>query len=372
MAPAEAVTVSLSVLPGIGGYPDSQRWRDYASNDYAVLWCEGFSYNNAQATLSYCPSDPTNLRGQVYATGLKPNFAYQIKLEGKPVKEWGAAGDDATNERIGYMGRWWRVTPNPGNADDADYEAHKNNPAYIYRGYLLFDYFATDGYGNVNYWFVADNSLHVLWKTSARSPGPYDSAPTSHTLDPQDGYGYYAPDLPPVTVVELYGEWEPTRAHAGELIMTPGSYKCRLILTEEDFHETMNWTSVLGYDYMEFAIGQPAALQLASFLLRPLGGGLGISWRPTFEGDIAGYRLQALRPQGWQELPAAKGLLGADGCLGRRAYEVMDRHPARAYRLEVIGLDGFVKASEMLWAPLDARRLISGPTPRGRSTTKGH
>ncbi|MFQ6132257.1 MAG: hypothetical protein ACE5R4_09505 [Armatimonadota bacterium] len=340
--------MALSVLPGVGGYPDG-RWRDYASNDYDQTWSEGYDYGDAAVTLSYSPSDPTNLRGQVVASGLKPNFTYQVKLEGKPEAEWGTDGDDATNELLGYMGRWWQSWPTQGNRTDADYESRA--PSHIYRGYLLIDYFCTDGYGDVNYAFVADNSFHVLWKTSQRTPGSNDSTPTSHTLDPHDGYGYYSPGLPSVETVDLYGEWEPTRALPGELVMTSGDYDCRFILTEEDFHETMNWTSVLGEDAIQFTIGQPAAIQLASFLVRPLGRRAAISWRAAAEVAVAGYRLQALRPQGWTDVRGRGALLPAAGGVGA-AYEVTDERPAQAYRLQAIGLNGSVQASQVLWAPL--------------------
>ena len=89
-------------------------------------------------------------------------FAYPFVFY-SPETDWGADGDDLSNELIGFEGRWWRKQPNPGNTNDADYLAHKNDPDYIYEGYLLFDYLVTNEYGYVVKEFEADNSFHVLW-----------------------------------------------------------------------------------------------------------------------------------------------------------------------------------------------------------------
>ena len=44
-----------------------------------------------------------NFRANLVAYGLKPDFTYQVKIEGIPAC---AGGDDETNEFIGYSGRW--------------------------------------------------------------------------------------------------------------------------------------------------------------------------------------------------------------------------------------------------------------------------
>ena len=118
------------------------RWRDIATNLYAASYQDSYTYQDAgvAVTFEYCLD--STFTGHLSASNLKPNFAYQLKLVGKPEAVWGPDGDDATNERIGYAGRWWRITPNPGNSNDQDYEAHKDDPEYIYEGYLLFDFFA--------------------------------------------------------------------------------------------------------------------------------------------------------------------------------------------------------------------------------------
>jgi len=103
---------------------------------YATGYQSFFNYGQPAVKLVFCDISST-FEGPLAASGLKPNFAYQMKLVGKPTKVYGAGGDDRANEQIGYAGRWWRSQPDPGNADDVDYEAHKDDPNYIYEGYLL-------------------------------------------------------------------------------------------------------------------------------------------------------------------------------------------------------------------------------------------
>jgi len=52
--------------------------------------------------------------GALKASGLKPNFCYQLKLVGKPGKAsasapglWGYAADNTTNTALLKAGRWW-------------------------------------------------------------------------------------------------------------------------------------------------------------------------------------------------------------------------------------------------------------------------
>ena len=108
----------------------SLRWWDVASNVYDTAYSSTYTYDDATVTLTYgTGGDPTTLSGHLSAVNLKPNFAYQVKLEGKPSGTWGDDGDDAANENIGFLGRWWRVQPSPGNSSDADYLAHRDDPA---------------------------------------------------------------------------------------------------------------------------------------------------------------------------------------------------------------------------------------------------
>ena len=221
--------------------PGNLRYKDIGGQVYAQSFIDSFSYNNSSVTLSFDSPGINYLAGTVTATGLKPNFAYQIKLIGRPSKEAvsdaeKAAADDATNERIGRMGRWWQLQPGGMNAEDADFDAHKDDPAYIFEGYLVIGFFITDASGNAAVAFTGNNSFHVLWRTNQRAPSPNDGPLTSVTLAATAGNAAYTDTLPE-RPFSLYGEWQPTRALPGTLQMTDGHYRCNLLLTEESFHD---------------------------------------------------------------------------------------------------------------------------------------
>jgi len=161
-----------------------------------------------------------------------------------------------SNELIGFEGRWWRKQPNPGNSNDADYLAHKNDPNYIFEGYLLFDYLVTNEYGYVVKEFEADNSFHVLWNMviNSRPPGTNDSPISYHPVRASIQNDIYSTALSP-DAVGLYGEWEPGRDIPGEAELPVGDYCVRLVLTEESFHQSGlggNWESVMSNDTINF------------------------------------------------------------------------------------------------------------------------
>jgi len=201
------------------------RWMDTADFLYSTDYRESFTYDQPLATLTFCDIANT-FRGTLIVGGLKPNFAYQIKQVGKPEKEWGADGDDWTNEQLGYAGRWWRKQPNPGNSNDADYEAHKDDPDYIFLGYLLFVFFVTDEQGNAMAIFAVDSSYHVLWAThdstgdgtGHRDPGTNDSQVRYYDFiaSPATNANAYDTDYG-AAHVGIYAEWEPGSALPGEL-----------------------------------------------------------------------------------------------------------------------------------------------------------
>jgi hypothetical protein len=250
-------------LQSIGGSGSAFRWMDIADFLYSENYRNNFTYDQPTVSLTFC--DISNaFAGTLTAAGLKPNFAYQMKLVGKPVKVWDGDGDDWANEQIGYAGRWWRKQPNAGNANDADYEAHKDDPDYIYEGYLLFGFFVTDAQGDATLNFAADSSFHVLWAThdstgdgtGHRDPGPNDSPVayydfSSSPMTNPGAYDTYYGDAH----VGIYAEWEPGRALPGELVLTAGEYNCQFILTEESFHQSGpggGWASVLGSADIQF------------------------------------------------------------------------------------------------------------------------
>jgi len=250
----------------------NQRWRDAATTPYDAG--EISSYDYASATVSFSHDDQgLAIAGTINGSGLKPNFAYQLKLNGKPSYFWGSEGDDLANERIGFAGRWWlnQVEKATGtvlggwNSNDAEYLAWKAQGFtdgvydYVYEGYLLFAYLVTDQNGAVVQDVAIDSSFHVLWKTAQRTPGPNDSTPTLHVFAIDGASDWYA-NSQPDEVRSIYAEWEPTRALPGELALPAGSYALRLFLTEESFHESAgsppsgSWATVMTNDDLAFAI----------------------------------------------------------------------------------------------------------------------
>jgi len=92
-----------------------QRWCDIAGNFYASALADHFSYVDGPRVYVRLDARAPTFRGRLEARGLKPNFAYQMKLVGV---------HDAPEafERIGYAGRW--LLPGGGtNFTDEDYRA---------------------------------------------------------------------------------------------------------------------------------------------------------------------------------------------------------------------------------------------------------
>jgi 5-hydroxyisourate hydrolase-like protein (transthyretin family) len=248
----------------------NERWADMAFNPFADAQRTAYDYANGTVTIVYGSSAHT-FTGTLTARGLKPNFAYQIKINGKPRYYWGDQGDDWANEQLGYAGRWWvsRIVHATGaniggwNSTDAEYEQWKalgftdGTYDYVFEGYLLFDYFVTDAEGNATLSFALASSFHVLWKVSQRTPGPNDSAPTAHTVVASSTSPWYSESYP-TTDVALYAEWQPGRPLPGQVVPLPGLYNVRLFLTEESFHETAPhrgpWATVMAHDAITFLV----------------------------------------------------------------------------------------------------------------------
>ncbi|MFH0939233.1 MAG: hypothetical protein V1899_08130 [Planctomycetota bacterium] len=229
---ASAETLTLHPSDGGGVF----RFKDILGQTYSMAFMSAYSYAAANAQVTLDTNTALHLSGTISATGLKPNFAYQIKLIGQPTKLFGAAGDDATNERLGRLGRWWRAQPAPGNSNDADYDANKNNSNYIFQGYLLMAFFVTNEYGGANIHFIGNNSYHVLWRTDQRSRGDDDGPLLLVTLPTTADNSDYDVALPARSAT-LYGEYESTRALPGNLELPLGPYQCSFVLTEESFHD---------------------------------------------------------------------------------------------------------------------------------------
>jgi hypothetical protein len=263
---AGQVTVWLRPERFVTCWQDSTfRGRDIADNDYREGFFSGpygpFSgYHGRQVILTYERTGGA-FRGRLVARGLKPYFAYQMKLVGRPSREFGRLGDDATNERLGRTGRWWRKGPNEGNVYDWSYENSRNDPQAILVGYLIFDYFVTDRYGNATKDFAACHSIHAFWETrstEATGTGQEEGSLRRaflHRVQARRSSGYgYDRDYPDCTVsIRL----EIERFEEGTMVLPPGDYDSRFLLTEESFHQRGQggyWQSALVADRVRFSI----------------------------------------------------------------------------------------------------------------------
>ncbi len=255
----------LSVQLGGGSGTSNHRWMDVANHVYAASYQQSYNYTQASVTADYF-TDATALHGTLTASNLKPNFAYQLKLVG-------SSSDPLGKELIGLTGRWWQSewngsswasgqnlnnkgdgsSPNP---NDVLYSARRDvaDPSsptgkkYSYTAYRLIDYFVTDANGNASLDFCVDDSYHVLWKTTQRSPqtgdGPVRSRTFAVTLpDPLGAYGTaYS-----TATAKIFGEWE--RLPADGIALPPGDYVIGINITEESFHGgglEGNWASAMG------------------------------------------------------------------------------------------------------------------------------
>ena len=225
-----------SSFEGIEDY-ENERFLDIAGRAYSRQFLENFSYTDPSAKLpnvkvEYLASAET-FTGRVIGTGLKPNFAYQLKLRGL----W---EDRTAFENIGRAGRW-RLPGRGTNYDDEDYEACEDK--HLVEAYLLFDFMVTDPSGNVDKEFYLDSSLHVLWNyTRQRAPSSLDSQPILHARTDTDKDLYVNPRVE-LSPHRIYAESEEKnratgndRSPIGQAFLPPGPYKAELVLTEESFH----------------------------------------------------------------------------------------------------------------------------------------
>ena len=242
----DSVTQLQSLSPDLPSYSEYFIQKDVANNPYGLDYQDNYNYGPEDNTCVTVIFKTVNARleGTLIACNLKPNFAYQVKLEGFP--------DHQSNEWIGYQGRWWDSDINQ-NVDDSYYESH---PEHTIIGYLLFDYFITDQTGNALLDFVVDSSYHVLWKptpptgTDRRTRNPEDGPLKSCTFNPKDPKALQLPDILCYdsdyggSTEQVYGETE--RPPVGGRGLPPGDYSCKFILTEESFHSPFKWPAAMG------------------------------------------------------------------------------------------------------------------------------
>jgi hypothetical protein len=177
-----------------------------------------------------------NFKGALQATGLKPGFTYQVKLEG-PGSLASTTEERLANEMIGFSGRWWYN----GNQNDAFYIENKSTVDII--GYLVFDFFTADENGNANVNIVSDESYHVLWC----GPTAYSNTflyPVNVTQSPFSDY-----TLKCVLPMLCHADDVIPEIERPEFSALPeGDYpNVRLVLTEESFHQSCGtWSTVMG------------------------------------------------------------------------------------------------------------------------------
>ncbi len=237
-----------------------ERFWDIDNNPFDAWITNGapngqFSYANANVNLTFdrAPGAPYFV-GRVQASGLKPNFAYQLKLIGKPqrgTRGWGAMGNDLSNERIGYAGRWWCDSSHATqtNFDDSHYVDFYKNAApgteHDIYGYQFMGDVVSDRFGNVNAAISGEIAYHITW--ASWQGGIQDVA--FGTFSVQGGvqtsgfYGYGS--TAPNGSVELFYEYEAGRPNP--VVLPAGVYKCRFVLTEETFHNNYSSTPLGGY-----------------------------------------------------------------------------------------------------------------------------
>lgn len=246
-AASTSTTASVRLIPFRDPSPLArQRFWDIADRPYSAAFRRSFSYARADVLLRYERAPASKyFRGYLSARGLKPNFAYQMKLCGKPrdgSRGWKKWGDDVSNERIGRVARWWDDSDNR-NADDWDFTEKYASAAPSARhsiyGYHFLGDFVTDERGQCEVEIEGRYSYHITWQSWQNGPKDVVAATWSigSTLPPHGAYGERVEPL----LVKLYYEWESKRPQ--EVDLPSGVYNCRLLITEETFHNPQTGTN---------------------------------------------------------------------------------------------------------------------------------
>ena len=229
---------------------ENERFFDVACGAYSKSFLTTFSYTDPSAArpkvwVDYLRRAETFV-GTLTAKGLKPNFAYQLKLRG-------VFSDRPAFERIGKLGRW-RLPEDPEHGGSTNEQYERLTDKSQAHSYLTFDFFVTDPDGNAQREFYADSSLHVLWNTAQSHPGAWHSQIVEvrrEQSDPDD----YANPRPDFSSIGVFAESEHLpngirtgRPNIGEAFLPPGTYNAEFVLTEESFHGYGDggfWTTVM-------------------------------------------------------------------------------------------------------------------------------
>lgn len=230
----------ISLKPYSDPWPLAKpRFLDIDDQAYSANFRRNFAYSNQSAVLTY-QTKPANpyFTGHLRLQNLKPNFAYQLKLIGKPQKGsrgWKQFGDDTSNENIGFAGRWWDDTAQTNTFDAAYRNLYKNarngNRHTIY-GYLFMGDVVTDANGNADVDFAGNHSYHITWQDKQTYGLREVEAGTFSVGSSPQNYAYER-DLAPKPI-KLWYEWESGRSH--DVRLPAGTYNCRFLITEESFH----------------------------------------------------------------------------------------------------------------------------------------
>jgi hypothetical protein len=240
----------LSPVEGVDteDFLQRQRFMDVAGRAFSRDFSSRFSYEpgnewSPKVRLSWLRRAETFV-GRLEASGLKPNFAYQIKLRGD-------FNQRKAFERIGYLGRW-RLPGGGTNFTDEEFEAYPDKNEV--RSYLFFDFFVTDARGNVTKEFYLDSSLHVLYNATWQGwPGGDDTRPIV-IVPGRTASEIYARPVAAVEPQEIYAESEADspsgtrRPPVGRAFLPAGSYRVEFVLTEESFHgfgDAGYWATVM-------------------------------------------------------------------------------------------------------------------------------
>ncbi|MBN1546933.1 MAG: hypothetical protein JW902_09760 [Syntrophaceae bacterium] len=229
--------------------PENERWLDIAGNSYTGSFVREFSYQGEKAQVLVAIEEKSDtFRGRLEARGLKPNFAYQIKLRG-------IFGHLDAFERIGYAGRW-RFPGKATNYTDAEYMAKKDKSDV--EAYIFFDFFVTDKNGDAVRDFALDSSLHVLWNTTRQGGTHKNDDLVAFSVEADDPEVYSRPKKRQ-DVELLMAERECGRyVKADQRLFLPnGRYIAEIVLTEESFHSIDNdgghWATVFKSE-IEFTV----------------------------------------------------------------------------------------------------------------------
>lgn len=224
-----------------------------------------FAYRAGQVVATYDFQQRGGVfRGHIEARDLKPNFAYQLKLCGKPVSGqhgWGRFGDDKANAALGFQGRWWDDTEQK-SGDDGYYRTLYVRAAPPRRhamvGYIFIGDFVTDEKGNASTDFVADKPLHITWQDKQKVSLKHHQAGIWTVQSTQAPFWGYGSALAPRSI-KLWYEHEKKRP--ARLNLPVGRYNCRLLITEESFHSKTSaggrWLTVLATE--DFHNNEPDA-----------------------------------------------------------------------------------------------------------------